>query len=100
MKAVTARDLWQTFAWNDVMARYRRSRLGQFWITLSIAIFILAIGVFYGQILGVPLDNYLPYLAIGFILWNFLSSIVAEGSTVFVSAASFLTQLRVPQTVF
>jgi ABC-type polysaccharide/polyol phosphate export permease len=98
MTAVTARDLWQAFAWNDVMARYRRSSLGQFWITLSIAIFVLAIGVFYGQILGVPLYNYLPYLAVGYILWSFLSSVTAEGSTVFVSGASFLTQLRIPQT--
>lgn len=78
------------------MARYRRSRLGQFWITISIAVFVLAIGLFYSQILGVPMDEYLPYLAIGFILWGFLGSIVAEGTTVFVGTANFLTHLRIP----
>src|SRR4051812_38921137 len=53
LESVTVNDLWRTFAWNDVMARYRRSRLGQFWITISVAIFIGSIGFFYGQILGI-----------------------------------------------
>lgn len=97
-EALRSQDLWRTFAWNDVMARYRRSRIGQFWITLSIAVFVLAIGVFYSQILGVPMQEYLPYLAIGYILWGFIGSIVGEGTTVFVGTAHFLTQLRIPQT--
>ena len=96
--AIVGWELWRTFAWNDVMTRYRRSRLGQFWITISIGIFILAIGVFYGQILSLPLDEYLRYLAIGYILWGFLVGCIGEGPGVFVGATSFLTQTRIPQT--
>ena len=29
---------WWMLAWNDVRRRYRRSAVGQFWLTLSMAI--------------------------------------------------------------
>ena len=31
------RRTWTMLAWNDVRRRYRRSGLGQFWLTLSMS---------------------------------------------------------------
>ncbi|MGI9356799.1 MAG: ABC transporter permease [Rhizobiaceae bacterium] len=100
VQAIRERDLWTHFAWNDVLMRYRRSRLGQFWFTLSIAIFVGAIGTFYGAVLDVSIDEYLPFLSIGYVLWSYLVSITAEGSIVFVSSATYLSQHRIPLSVF
>jgi ABC-type polysaccharide/polyol phosphate export permease len=100
INGIKAKDLWMTFAWNDVIARYRRSRLGQFWITVSVGIFVASIGIFYSQVLGIPVDQYLPYLASGYIAWGFIASVVAEGCSVFIGATGFLTQHRVPLTAF
>lgn len=99
-EGIQARDLWMTFAWNDVMARYRRSRLGQFWITVSIGVFVAAIGLFYSQVLSVPVANYLPFLTIGYVAWSYIAAVTSEGASVFISAAGFLTQHRIPLTAF
>lgn len=99
-QALCAYDFWVTFAWNDIKVRYRRSRIGQFWITLSIAIFILGVGLFYSQVLHTPVNKYLPDLACGFILWNLMSSIVLEGCRSYIESAPILQQQKLPLIVF
>lgn len=37
--------VWTMLASNDIKQRYRRSSLGQFWLTLSMAILVLGMGV-------------------------------------------------------
>ena len=99
-QAVCAYDFWITFAWNDIKVRYRRSRIGQFWITLSIAIFILGVGLFYSQVLNTPVDEYLPDLACGFILWNLMSSIFIEGCQSYIEAIPIIQQQKLPLILF
>jgi ABC-type polysaccharide/polyol phosphate export permease len=47
----------------DIRQRYRRSILGPFWITITMIIFILAIGPLYSRLLGMGSDEFIPYLA-------------------------------------
>ena len=39
--------IWTMLASNDIKQRYRRSTLGQFWLTLSMAIMIFSMGAVY-----------------------------------------------------
>ena len=48
--ALAAHDLWMFLAWQDIKLRYRRSRIGPFWITLSMVIFCLSLGVVYSKL--------------------------------------------------
>ena len=82
--------------WHDIKQRYRRSYLGPFWITISMGVFVGCIGFLFGQILKVPLAEFLPFLAIGLIIWNFSLSVITEGSEGFISAESVIRQLPVP----
>lgn len=41
-------ELWGTLAWFDTKLRYRRTKIGPFWVTLSTGITVLAIGLVYG----------------------------------------------------
>src|SRR5215207_5066472 len=59
--------VWWLLGIGDIRQRYRRSRIGQFWITLSIAIFVFAIGIVYAAIFQQPMAQYLPYLATTYI---------------------------------
>ena len=59
-------EYWHHFAANDVRARYRRSILGEFWIGVSLTIFVLSIGVFYAILLNLDLTVYLPHLTVGY----------------------------------
>src|SRR5712692_6714058 len=83
---------WTTIGWYDIKQRYRRTRLGPFWITISMGILTSVLGLIYGSILGVPLGTYLLYLAAGIVIWYFVSSTILEGTTVFIGAEGIIKQ--------
>lgn len=95
-EGIARHELWTTFAWNDVRSRYRRSRLGQFWITVSVFIFIGAVGVFYSAILKTDMSSYFPYLTVGYVLWLFILTSITEGGMAYTSATGLMIQGRVP----
>jgi ABC-2 type transport system permease protein len=92
--------LWGTLGLQDIRQRYRRSSIGPLWITLSMGIFIGALGLLYGKLFGNPLEEYLPYLAAGFLVWAFLSTSVLDGAKVFVNAGGTILQLNAPLSVY
>lgn len=82
--------------WQDVRQRYRRSALGPFWLTISMGVMIGTIGVVFGQIFNSPIQEFLPFLAIGMILWSFMSTVITEGCTGFIAAEGIIKQLPIP----
>lgn len=82
--------------WQDVRQRYRRSALGPFWLTISMGVMIGTIGVVFGQIFNAPMTEFLPFLAAGMIMWAFMSSVISEGCTGFISAEGIIKQLPIP----
>jgi ABC-type polysaccharide/polyol phosphate export permease len=93
-------ELWGTMGWYDVRQHYRRSVLGPFWLTLSMAIMVGALGFLYGGLFGHPIQEYLPYLALGLIFWAFMASFMTEGCTVFTAAAPFIHQVNAPLSIY
>ena len=80
----------------DIRQRYRRSTLGPWWITISTGVMIGCIGTIFGGIFKSPMDEFLPFLAIGLILWTFMSSVVSESTNVLVNAEAIIKQLPLP----
>lgn len=93
-------ELWVYLGWRDVRKHYRRSVIGPFWLTLSMGIMVLGIGVLYSQIFRMDLAVYLPYMAVGIILWGLISRLVNGACTVFTQAGSALRQVKVPLSVY
>ncbi len=94
------RDLWLYLAWQDIRLRYRRSTIGPFWITLSMGVFILVLGAVYGQLFKSDIDEYLPHLAGGFIVWHFISGLLTEYPNMFVDNASYIKDIKInPLTI-
>jgi len=85
-----------TLGWQDVATRYRRSRIGAFWLTINMAVLIVSIGFLFGRLFGQPLDEFLPYLAVGQIIWGFMSTCINEGCVAFSSASGIVLQVRMP----
>ncbi|QGU33264.1 ABC transporter permease [Thermochromatium tepidum] len=94
------RELWMTLGLQDVRQRYRRSKLGPFWITLSMAIMVLALGLLYGQIFGQDLHDYMPFLAVGFVIWHLIASLVNDGCQSFILAEGMIRQLNAPLSIY
>ena len=82
--------------WQDVRQRYRRSTLGPFWLTISMGVMIGSIGFVFGQIFQTPMIEFLPFLAIGLILWSFISAVVTDGCVGFIAAEPIIKQVPMP----
>jgi len=91
---------WATLAWTDIKLRYRRTQLGPFWMTLNTALMIFSVGCVWGFVFHMPMEEYLPYFAIGIVVWNFISSTVVEGCRVFLDAHHFIKSLPNPLMLY
>lgn len=92
--------IWLLLAWHEVKLRYRRSTLGPFWITISMAITIYTMGVLYGHLFKMDLTVYYPFLATGILGWNLISLIVNDATMTFVNADQFIKQMKQPYLFF
>lgn len=92
--------LWSMLAWNDIRQRYRRSAFGPFWITISMAIFVVLLGVIYSKLFKQELAVFLPYIAMGLIVWGFISGTTAEACNQFAENAGIIRQIRLPYTIY
>jgi len=85
--------------WQDVRQRYNRSLIGAFWLTISIGVMIASIGFVFGHIFDTPMRQFLPFLAVGLIFWNFISTTMTEACHGFVAAEAIIKQQFIPVSV-
>src|SRR3984957_5575528 len=93
-------QLWSMLGWNDIQQRYRRSAFGPFWITISMAIFIVMLGFIYSKLFHQDLAIFLPYIAAGLITWGFISGTTSEACNVFIENAGIIKQIRLPYSIY
>ena len=93
-------DLAWSLASHDVVSRYRGSILGPFWITLSMGLMVLGIGVVYANLFGITLKDFLPLVALGIVFFGTMSGMITEGCSTFVQAAGMLSQTSLPMFTF
>jgi ABC-2 type transport system permease protein/lipopolysaccharide transport system permease protein len=91
--------MWSALALQDIKLRYRGSMLGPFWVTISTFVMVGAMGVIYSQLFHVNVRVYIPYLTIGLIIWQLLSSIITEGCEIFLQTASVIQQVPIPFSI-
>jgi homopolymeric O-antigen transport system permease protein len=90
---------WWVLAFHDIRQRYRRSTLGQFWLTISMAAMIGGIGLIYTLIFDQRAHVYVPYLGIGLIVWGLLASLVNDLSTCLINAETYLRSYPSPRSI-
>ena len=93
------RQLWLQLGWQDIRQRYRRSVLGPIWITISMAVTAIALGILYSGLFGIELADLLPHVLVGMIVWTFIAGCIAEGSEVFVANSGLITHLPAPISI-
>ena len=90
---------WWILAWTDVKQRYRRSRIGQFWLTISMAATILGIGTVFSLIMQQSIDSYFPYLGVGLIVWALISTTINELPLAFITSDIYLKSYPGPRAI-
>jgi lipopolysaccharide transport system permease protein len=99
-KAVKVWRIWVMLGSTDILKRYRRSRIGPFWITASMAVLVAGLGIVYSSIFVMPIDEYLPYVAVNFVIWGLISSQVNEGCAAFLESESYMRHFCLPKSAY
>lgn len=82
--------------WQDVLQAYRRSVIGPFWITISMALIVGTMGFVFSLIFGMDISEYLPYIAGGIVLWTFISNTIVEGCNAYIAGEAMIKQMNLP----
>lgn len=91
--------MWPALALQDVKLRYRGSVLGPFWLTISTLLMVAGMGIVYAQLFQLDLRSYLPFLAVGLIVWQFLAGMINEGCETFLREAVVIQQVPIPFSI-
>jgi len=86
--------------WRELKQRYRRSLFGPFWLTVSTAALVAVISIVFGSALNVPFSEYVPYVAAGMVLWQFITTTITSSCSSFVGSASLIKQSSIPMFVY
>lgn len=92
--------IWLMLAYQDIKLRYRRSVLGPFWLTLSMAITVYSMGFLYSHLFHIELAHYFPYLVAGMLGWSLISTVVIETIDGLVTSDGFIKQIKLPYTLY
>jgi ABC-type polysaccharide/polyol phosphate export permease len=87
---------WVTLGLADIAFRYRRTVIGPFWMTLSTAALVVAVGLIYAGLFRAPIADFVPYLSVGFIVWGYINVGLNEGSNVFIQSQSIIKSTPQP----
>lgn len=86
--------IWSALGWNDVQRRYNRSKLGVIWASLSILIFVSALGPIYSTLFGVESSRFILHLMLGLIAWNYLQSMIMDSGHEFINSAHYMVSFQ------
>lgn len=92
--------VWLHLGLLEVKQRYRRSVLGPWWISISMLIFVLAMGKIFSRLFAQNLGEYIPYFTAGFLLWSFISNCINESTDIFNINSGFIKQVKLPYSLY
>lgn len=96
LEGALAWRLWGLLGWQDIRQRYRRSKIGPFWVTISMGVMIAGMGFLYADLFHTDVRSYLPYLSVGLIVWGLIGPLVTENCNAFVDGESIIKQVKLP----
>lgn len=92
--------IWLMLAYQDIKLRYRRSVLGPFWITISMAITVYSMGYLYSHLFHANVYEYFPYLVAGMLGWSLVSTTLTDVIDTFTTSEGMLKQVKLPYSLY
>jgi ABC-type polysaccharide/polyol phosphate export permease len=90
---------WWVISKQQVLSKYRRTILGPWWITLQRLFFISGLSLLFGTLLGREIADFIPYVAIGFIVFSVLVSSLNTSATLITANISVLKNSAMPVSI-
>lgn len=92
--------VWLMLAYQDIKLRYRRSVLGPFWLTLSMAITVYSMGYLYSHLFHTDIQSYFPFLVAGMLSWTLISTAITELTDAFITSDGLIKQIKLPYSLY
>src|SRR5688572_7748001 len=73
---------WAYSSWLDIVTKYRRSRLGVFWLFVPPLLYVWGLGFFYSGLMGAVDASFICHVGVGFLLFRLMSTVITESSGV------------------
>ena len=86
--------VWHLLGLNELRNRYARSRFGQSWLVLSTAAMIGVLSGVWSLLWGQSVNELMPFIGISIVMWNFLSQVLTECTSVFVTHGNLYRNQR------
>jgi len=99
LRGFRKRELWGRLGWLDVKRRYRRTTIGPFWNSITLAVYVLTVGTVGAAIWHQDIYDYLPFLVSGMIVWTLVSTIILESCSLFIAGQSLFRSIRFDYSV-
>lgn len=93
-------SIWRNLGVLDVKQRYQRSVLGPWWVSISMLVFTVVLGVVYSRVFSVNFSIYMPYFSAGYLLWLYISNCINESADLFRQNSGFIKQIKLPLSIY
>lgn len=93
-----ARSVWTALAAEDIDDAHRRTFLGPIWLLLNYLLFVGTFAVVFGRNFGI--DDYSAYVALGLLVWLFVSETISQSVALFVREENFIKGTVLPFSVY
>ena len=84
LKALREWRVWLHLGMADIRSRFAQSIVGPLWILLNLALWVGGIGFIYAALFNQKLNEFLPFLTAGFVVWGYLTQTITDGGNAFV----------------
>lgn len=92
--------LWLHLTDQSITSRFRGSRLGAWWLVLSQIAFAGVAGTIWVKIFGLEISEFVPFIAISFAVWAFISGVMLDACASLIIAGGYLKQMPLPLSIF
>jgi ABC-type polysaccharide/polyol phosphate export permease len=83
-------EFWALSSWLDIVVRNRQSRLGIFWLMAPALVYIWGMGGFFAAMASQPLTSFVAYVAVGYLVFRVISTVIVDSTGAFTGGASFI----------
>jgi lipopolysaccharide transport system permease protein len=94
------RHFWVHLALSDLRARFRRSYLGIFWITIQPLVLTIIMSMVFIFVFHQSFMDYSIYLFSGLVTWNFITNSFTIGGNSYILAEGYMRQVRLPSAIY
>ena len=90
--------LWSRLAWEQTVARFRRTILGPFWLTANLLATAFALSVVFGGLLGQNYRTNFALIISGILAWSIIGAVLLDAAGAFISSGGLMQTMRLPLT--